>query len=94
MWEDPIVAEVHRTREKLAAEYNFDIKAFFADLRNRQSALGARLVRQKNRPNQASQPDWGRHSGSFGFHVAGPGAATVKTPPDNSFKPKPVCGST
>ena len=29
MWEDPIVAEVHRTREKLAAEYNFDVEAFF-----------------------------------------------------------------
>jgi hypothetical protein len=27
MWEDPIVAEVHRAREKLAAECNFDIKA-------------------------------------------------------------------
>ena len=25
MWEDPIVAEVHRAREKLAAECNFDI---------------------------------------------------------------------
>ena len=43
MWEDPIVAEVHRTREKLAAECNFDIKAFFADLRKRQAALGGRL---------------------------------------------------
>jgi hypothetical protein len=49
MWEDPIVAEVHRTREKLAAEYNFDIAAFFADLRKRQAALGARLVPQKIR---------------------------------------------
>ena len=37
MWEDPIVAEVHRTREKLAAEYNFDVKAIFADLRKRQA---------------------------------------------------------
>lgn len=27
MWEDPIVGEVHRTREKLAAEYNFDVGA-------------------------------------------------------------------
>ena len=44
MWEDPIVAEVHRVREKLAAEYNFDVTAFFADLRRRQAALGARLV--------------------------------------------------
>ena len=52
MWEDPIVAEVHRTSEKLAAEYNYDIKAFFADLRKRQAALGARLVRQKPQPIQ------------------------------------------
>ena len=49
MWEDPIVAEVHRTREKLAAEYNFDVTAFFADLRKRQAVLGARLVHQKKR---------------------------------------------
>ncbi len=56
MWEDPIVEDVHRTREKLAAEYDFDIKAIFADLRNRQAALGCRLVRQKNQPNQAPQP--------------------------------------
>ncbi len=49
MWEDPIVAEVHRTREKLAAECNFDVKAFFADLRKRQTSLGSRLVPQKKR---------------------------------------------
>ena len=47
MWEDPIVAEVHRAREKLAAEFGFDVKAIFADLRKRQASLGARLVRQK-----------------------------------------------
>ena len=56
MWEDPIVAEVHRTREKLAAEYNFDVTAFFADIRKRQAALGARLLRQKKEPPQALQP--------------------------------------
>ena len=56
MWEDPIVAEVHRTREKLAAEHNYDIKAYFADLRKRQAALGARLVRQKQ-PNATPLPN-------------------------------------
>ncbi len=56
MWEDPIVEDVHRTREKLSAEYDFDVKAIFADLRNRQAALGARLVRQKKEPKQAPQP--------------------------------------
>ena len=54
MWEDPIVAEVHRAREKLAAKYNFDIAAYFADLRKRQAALGARLVLQNE---QAEAPE-------------------------------------
>jgi hypothetical protein len=40
MWEDPIVEEVRRTRERLAAEHNFDIRAIFADLRKRQTSLG------------------------------------------------------
>ena len=44
MWEDPIVAEVHRIREELAARFNHDIHAMFADMRERQSALGSRLV--------------------------------------------------
>lgn len=33
MWEDPIVEDVHRIREKLAAEFDFHVKAIFADLR-------------------------------------------------------------
>jgi hypothetical protein len=55
MWEDPIVAEVHRIREQLAAKFGFDSKAIFADLRDRQSALGTRLVPQKSRPTSISQ---------------------------------------
>ena len=46
MWEDPIVSEVRRVREQLSAQFNFDPKAIFADLRNRQAGLGDRLVRQ------------------------------------------------
>ena len=66
MWEDPIVAEVHRTREKLAAEFNFDVKAIFADLRKRQASLGSRLVAQKKRAEPTPEADRGRHSGSAG----------------------------
>ena len=66
MWEDPIVAEVHRTREKLAAEYNFDVTAFFAGLRKRQAALGGRLVHQKKRAEPTAEADRGRHTGSAG----------------------------
>ena len=64
MWEDPIVAEVHRTREKLAAQYNFDVTAFFADVRRRQAALGERLVLLKKRAEATPESDRGRDSGS------------------------------
>lgn len=47
MWDDPIVAEVRRVREELSAEFDFDPKAIFEDLRKRQAALGERLVRQR-----------------------------------------------
>lgn len=57
MWEDPIVAEVHRAREKLAAECNYDIRAFFAGLRKRQ------MVQQK-RADTTPEADRGRHSDS------------------------------
>ena len=55
MWEDPIVAEVHRAREKLAADCNYDIEAFFAGVRKRQALLGARLIPQKKR----AEPPYG-----------------------------------
>ena len=66
MWEDPIVEDVHRTREKLAAEYDFDVKAIFADLRKRQASLGARLVPQQKRAEPTAEVDRGRHVGSPG----------------------------
>lgn len=49
MWEDPIAAEVDRAREMLAAKFNFDVEAIFADIRKRQAALGERLVPQRMR---------------------------------------------
>jgi hypothetical protein len=36
MNEDPIVAEVRRVRDKLAARFNYDIHAIFADLMARE----------------------------------------------------------
>ncbi len=63
MWEDPIVADVHRTREKLAAEYGFDVQTIFADLRTRQAALGGRLVSPKKRGEPRAEVD---RPGDFG----------------------------
>jgi hypothetical protein len=64
MWEDPIVAEVREVREKLAAEFGFDVKAIFADLRKRQGSLGGRLIRQKKRGVSTAEAGRGPHSGS------------------------------
>jgi hypothetical protein len=66
MWEDPIVAEVRRIREKLAARFDFDIHAMFADMRKRQAALGSRLVSLVKSAEPAVEADGGRHCGSAG----------------------------
>jgi hypothetical protein len=63
MWEDPIVADVHRIREELAAKYDFDIKAIFADLRKRQASLAGRLVPQKKRAEPTAEVDRGSRLG-------------------------------
>ena len=64
MWEDPIVAEVRRTREMLAAKFNFDIDAIFADMQKRQAALGDRLVSPRKQAESTAEADRGRHSDS------------------------------
>ena len=61
MWEDPIVAEVRRTREILAAKFNFDIDAIFADMQKRQAALGDRLVSPRTRAEPFSGPSGMRY---------------------------------
>jgi hypothetical protein len=64
MWEDPIVAEVDRAREMLAAKFNFDVEAIFADIRKRQAALGERIVPQRTRTESKAEAECGRRSGS------------------------------
>jgi len=50
MYEDPIVDEVRKTRERLARKFNYDVGAIFADLRKRQAEWGSMLVyREKKR---------------------------------------------
>jgi hypothetical protein len=50
MWEDPIVAEVHRIRAQIAAECNYDIDTFFKRIMERQAAMGVKLVPPPPRP--------------------------------------------
>ena len=58
-WEDPIVGDVRRTRERLSAKFDFDLQAIFADIRARQSGVGDRLVRLKRdrKPQQDDLPE-------------------------------------
>ena len=46
MYDDPIVDEVRKRRERLAEKHNFDVGAIFEDLRKRQGTLGKRLMRR------------------------------------------------
>jgi hypothetical protein len=66
MWEDPIVAEVHRIREELAARFNYDIHAMFADMRKRQAGLGSRLVSRAKPAEPTAEADRSRQSDSSG----------------------------
>jgi hypothetical protein len=51
--EDPIVAEVRKAREEIAARYNYDLHALFADMMRRQAQDPDRYV--KSRVSQASE---------------------------------------
>lgn len=44
MWEDPIIAELHRIRCAQAAEFEFDIKAIVKALRQQQDASGRQVL--------------------------------------------------
>ncbi len=63
MYDDPIVDEVRKTRERLSKKHNYEIGAIFEDLRKRQRTLGKRLVHRKRKEiiDQAFTPN--RNSG-------------------------------
>jgi len=51
---DPIVAEVRAAREKHAAEFGYDLKEIFRDIRTRQESSGRKYVRYPSRPSIAT----------------------------------------
>jgi len=59
MYEDPIVEEVRKARERLAQKHNFDVAAIFEELRRRQGTLGKKLVRRERKKlaEQIAAPD-------------------------------------
>ena len=51
VWEDPIVAEVRKAKEQLAAKFNFDVVAMLRDQQAREKTSGRRYV-------DLSKPRW------------------------------------
>jgi len=44
MWTDPIVAELHRIRERHAREFGYELRRMFQDLKKQQESSGRRVV--------------------------------------------------
>ncbi len=44
MWKDDIVEEVRRTRDKLAARFNYDLDAIVRDLQEKQRRSGRKII--------------------------------------------------
>ena len=50
---DPIVAEIHRVREQIAARFGYNIRAIGEDARRRDAAGDRQVVRRPPRPPAA-----------------------------------------
>ena len=50
MWEDPIVEEVRRVRERLFAECDYDLDKWFEKMREHSARAGRELVSYPPRP--------------------------------------------
>ena len=57
MFKDPIVAEVRRVRETIAAEYDNDIHKLFAHWREREGAHQDRVVKNARNTTQTAAAD-------------------------------------
>lgn len=57
MWHDPIVEEVRKVREAHAAEFNYDLEAIVADLKEKERKSGRTYVRLAPRRVDADEPE-------------------------------------
>jgi hypothetical protein len=53
IWKDPIVAEVRKVKERLAAKFEFDVVAMLRDQQQREKASGRHYV-DMSRPARKS----------------------------------------
>ena len=59
-WSDPIVDEVRRVRDAYAARFNYDLRAIYRDLKEREKLSGRTLVsyavESGTEPSQSPRP--------------------------------------
>ena len=48
MWKDPIVEEIHKIREEIAKEHNYDLHTLIQSLRERQKQYEGRIVSREH----------------------------------------------
>lgn len=56
-WSDPIVDEVRRARDAYAARFNYDLRAIFRDLKEKERRGGRTLVSYAEGPAAAAPTD-------------------------------------
>ena len=59
MWEDPIVAEVRKIRDKIAKRFNYDIRAIAEYMREREKTSGHPIVSPPRRRGKARRSSGG-----------------------------------
>jgi hypothetical protein len=64
MFQDEIVAEIHKIREEYSRSFNHDLKAIFADLQKQQAEGGREVVNLSRNP--ALTKRWSRQTRDVG----------------------------
>jgi hypothetical protein len=84
MIRDPIVEEVRAVRERLASEFNFDIRAIVADAQRRQATSNRKVVSFQQEPVQGKSKEANDSVGGVAGPSCSPEFNPTMTPPANS----------
>lgn len=57
MYKDPILEEIHQYREEYAKSFNYDLKAIYQDLQQKQIASGRKFVSLPIKPQGKPTPN-------------------------------------
>ena len=73
MKNDPIVQQVHETRDRLAAAFDYNVARIFEDMRSREKLVGDRLKDFRNSPNKTIRQSGGSAVSGMDTSSAAPG---------------------